>query len=523
MNQVVMTYVVIMTLTGVFQIILAIIGYTNRQVFAGTKTFAWLSLFSAIYAFGHAFELTSSTLDGAMFWVVFQYLGLPFTAPGTLILVLQYVGLDKHLNKVTYFLYYLIPIISVTLVATNSYHHLFYKSVEVTYHQGTPLLDMTIGQWYIVHGSYTSGTLLIGFLFLIRYWLKTKSRQWKQILTLMIGIILPVIASFVYLVGLTPLGIDPVPIVMFFTASLYLWAILSTHMLVVAPIAKDSVFDSMRDGVIVLDLSNQVAEYNSAAFKLFPNLKIGIMIEDVERAGNKISKTLDDFVGKSITREIEYNIQNSISYFQIRVSPIQKRNGQVVGTAIVLQNVTEYKQLQYQLEALAYKDGLTGIFNRSYFLEQSKQKLKEMTDKRETISFILFDIDHFKQINDNFGHFAGDKAIQHTVSVCKNMLEEEMIFGRYGGEEFVLMLPSYTRTDATAFAEVLRRRLDETTLRYNDQDIRVTASFGVTGIDENTRNHSVDQLLKEADHALYKAKRNGRNCVYLEKQNSFVN
>lgn len=434
MNQIIMTYVVIMALTGVIHIILAIIGYTNRQVFAGTKTFAWLSLFSAIYAFGHALELTSSTLDGVMFWVVFQYLGIPFAAPATLILVLQYVGLDKHLNKMTYLLYYLIPIISVTLVATNSYHHLFYKSVEVTYHQGTPLIEMTIGQWYIVHGSYTSGTLLIGFLFLIKYWLKTKSRHWKQILTLMIGIILPVTASFVYLLGLTPLGIDPVPIVMFFTACLYLWAILSTHMLVVAPIAKDYIFDSMRDGVIVLDLSNQVAEYNSAAFKLFPNLKIGIMIEDVERKGNRISQTLDDYVGKSTTREIEYNIQNSISYFQVKVSPINKRNGQVVGTAIVLQNITEYKQLQYQLEALAYKDGLTGIFNRSYFLKQSEQKLIDMDNKGETVSFILFDIDHFKQINDNFGHFAGDKAIQQTVSVCENLLEEGMIFGRYGGE-----------------------------------------------------------------------------------------
>lgn len=85
------------------------------------------------------------------------------------------------------------------------------------------------------------------------------------------------------------------------------------------------------------------------------------------------------------------------------------------------------------------------------------------------------------------------------------------------------MLPSYTRTDAAAFAEVLRRTLEETTLRFNDQTIRVTASFGVTGMDESTSNLSVEQLLKEADHALYEAKRNGRNCVYLEKQDSLIN
>ncbi|MGP7816701.1 histidine kinase N-terminal 7TM domain-containing protein [Niallia sp. 01092] len=88
-------------------------------------------------------------------------------------------------------------------------------------------------------------------LLLIRHWIKTRTKQWKQILILLLGIILQVLASFSYLIGITPKGIDPVPFVMFFTSCMYLWAIISTHWLVINPIAKDYIFESMRDGVIV--------------------------------------------------------------------------------------------------------------------------------------------------------------------------------------------------------------------------------------------------------------------------------
>ncbi|MFT8320300.1 MAG: histidine kinase N-terminal 7TM domain-containing protein [Bacillus sp. (in: firmicutes)] len=515
MDHVIMIYIVVMSLTGVFQVILGIIAYWNRHIFEGTKTFVWLSAFSAIYSFGHALELTSTTMDGVMFWVVFQYIGMPFSAPATLILVLQYIGLAKLVNKKTYSFFYLIPALSFILIATNEYHHLFYKATELTYVKGTALLNITVGQWYIVHGSYTFGTLFIGALLLVWYWVKTKSKHWKQILTLIIGIILPVTASLSYLVGITPKGIDPVPIVMFFTSSMYLWAIISTHWLVVNPIAKDYIFESMRDGVIVLDLSSRVVEFNSLAKELFPYLNISQEIKKVDFIDKKILYSLERLKGSPVITEIKYSDLNEMKYFQVKISSVSKRKGEIVGSIIVLIDITEHKKLEKQLQQLAYTDGLTNIYNRTYFSEQAKKLTINSLQSQQPVSFILFDIDHFKIINDHYGHACGDKAIKHIASVGKKILDNKGIFGRYGGEEFVICLPDFSLEQAGMFADELRTAIEGSLFYAGDKALKMTASFGVASIDCSNRLEKVDELINKADQALYASKKNGRNMVYV--------
>ncbi|WP_445490697.1 histidine kinase N-terminal 7TM domain-containing diguanylate cyclase [Niallia sp. 03133] len=519
MDQVIMTYIVVMSVTGVFQVILGIIAYQNRKVFVGTKTFVWLSAFSAIYSFGHALELTSTTMSGVMFWVVFQYIGMPFSAPATLILVLQYIGLETLVNRKTYVLFYLIPSISFILIATNDYHHLFYKATDLTYEKGTALLNITVGQWYIVHGSYTFGTLFIGALLLIWYWIKTKSKHWKQILTLIVGIILPVTASFSYLIELTPKGIDPVPVVMFLTSSMYLWAIISTHWLVVNPIAKDYIFESMRDGVIVLDMSRQVVEYNSLAIELFPSLAIGQEIQEIEAMDAKILDSLKQLKHTPIVAEIKCRKSSELNYFQVKVSPVSKRTGEIVGSIIVLIDITEHKQLQKQLQQLAYTDGLTNIYNRTYFYEKAQELVVHALEYQQSVSFVLFDIDFFKHINDQYGHACRDKAIQHVVSIGKELLGNKGIFGRYGGEEFVMCLPECTLQTAGIFANNLRKEIESRVLDSDGIKLKITASFGISSITSSNILETLDELIEKADRALYASKNNGRNQVHMAEEN----
>lgn len=519
MDQIILTYIVIMTAGGVLQLVLAFIGYTNRHVFAGTKTFAWLSLFSAIYVFGHALELTSTTGEGIMFWVVFQYLGMPFSAPATLILVLQYIGLDKHLNRKTLLLYFLIPVLTLIIIVTNDFHHLFYKQVDFVQSHGALLLDMTVGQWYVVHGSYTFGTLFVGAIILVWYWIKTKTKHWKQLLTLLIGILLPIITSLLYLLGLTPYGIDPVPIIMSITGLLYLWAIMSTHMLTVAPVAKDYLFESMRDAVIVLDLSGKVVEFNPLASQLFPTLKNGKQIDAImEDRGGLLP--FGDRINDDSVKETEWNHRGK--YYQIRISPIYKRDHILVGTAVVIIDITELKQVQKQLRELAYKDGLTKIYNRTYFIEKSKKAIGQDLSAQDSTAVLLFDVDHFKGINDSFGHFAGDDALRHIVYITQGLLTEEMLFGRYGGEEFVVLLPGYSLESAAEIANQIRSSLEMSSFYSKEEKITITASFGVAVI-ENISNpdSALEELVEKADLALYEAKRNGRNRVYVEINESF--
>lgn len=515
MDQTVMIYIVLITMSGALHVILAIIAYMNRQAFEGMKTFLWFSCFIAIYAFGYALSLASTTVEGMEFWTTVQYLGMPFSAPATLILVLQYIGYDRHLNKNTYFLYYLIPSISFLLLATNDYHHLFYQSVYLEYRNATPIMQITLGQWYLIHGAYTFGTLAIAFVLLAIYWFRGKSRQTKQVVILLTGILVPIVASFSYLIGLTPSGLDPVPIAMLFSSSLYLYSIISTRFLLVPPIEKDYIFESMGDAVLVLDQTYHLKDFNKAAFTLFSDVKIGMHIAAVLGLDNQLLPLLKNIDIDSIITEVEMRNKSATEYYQVKVSPIKKGESIIVGTTIIFTNITEQKKEQLNLTKIAYTDGLTQIYNRAYVLSVAEKKVAS----HDKMAVILFDIDHFKKINDNYGHFGGDEALKHVAALCKSMVPENGIFGRYGGEEFILFLFGKEAEEAIVISSNLRRIIEESPLYYNEIVINITASFGVA---INEKCIALTPLIGEADEALYVSKREGRNTVFVAADGEYI-
>lgn len=516
MNTEIFNYIVITCISGALSIMLGTFAYIKRKQFSSSKTFIWITFFSAIYIFGHAIELGSNSLSEIQFWIKFQYLGLPFIAPFGLLLILQYVGLEKYINKKSLFLIFIIPFSTFILSATNDFHQLLYRSVYLRPNEKTSLADMLPGPWYYVHGSYTFSCLFFGICILLWYWNKTKWVYWKQILTLLLGNLLPMIASFLYLVGLSPMGMDPVPVVMCVTSALYIWAILSSKLLALAPIARDRIFESMRDGVIVVDTHYRIVDYNASARKMISSLNssnIGNCLSTVlfEPFHYLVSATTGRFVEK------ELNWSSEDKHFRIHLTPILKANSIPAGTTIVINDITDQKQLEEKLTHLAFTDGLTKLYNRIYFMEKSSEKIRLSYQENEPFSLLIFDIDYFKKINDTYGHSVGDKAICHVVSQCKKLLHSEHIFARFGGEEFIVSLPKLSLNKAGSLAERIRNIIEETPLQTEYGPIYITVSFGVA---ESTDNISLDKLIHRADQALYSAKKNGRNSVHLAETDS---
>ena len=155
-------------------------------------------------------------------------------------------------------------------------------------------------------------------------------------------------------------------------------------------------------------------------------------------------------------------------------------------------------------------DPLTDLFNRRYFLQQAKILMKSAERHHFPISIILCDIDKFKTINDTFGHDVGDKAIINFAQCIKKAKRDEDILARFGGEEFILLLPQTTLTGAQQFAERLRQQIEKQSLRVVQGEISVTASFGVSTLSEKG---NIEQQISHADGALYRAKKQGRNRV----------
>jgi len=168
-----------------------------------------------------------------------------------------------------------------------------------------------------------------------------------------------------------------------------------------------------------------------------------------------------------------------------------------------------------RIRELAEYDALTGIYNRGHFIQIAKSALKYCKNAEQDLSIIVFDLDHFKSVNDSYGHACGDWALKETIKVCQNIGRKNDIFARLGGEEFCLLLPSCDIDIATLRAEACRVAIEEITTEASGFNFSLSASFGVTDI--KTSGFDLEKLLADADKAAYDSKDAGRNRVTVFK------
>lgn len=165
---------------------------------------------------------------------------------------------------------------------------------------------------------------------------------------------------------------------------------------------------------------------------------------------------------------------------------------------------------QVRLESMASEDKLTGVSNRHAFEAMSQQVMKVADRRGEALSCVLMDLDHFKTVNDHFGHLIGDQVIARAAKILKDNVRGSDLICRWGGEEFIILLLGSDAEESRLWAEKIRKAIDEDVIFFGEKAVSVTASFGVSRyIAKETR----DTLFNRVDTALYQAKGNGRNRV----------
>jgi diguanylate cyclase (GGDEF)-like protein len=171
------------------------------------------------------------------------------------------------------------------------------------------------------------------------------------------------------------------------------------------------------------------------------------------------------------------------------------------------------KRSQLHFMKLSRVDGLTGIDNRPYFIAQAERALDTSQGLEQEVCVILCDLDHFKSINDKYGHATGDHVLRQAVLACRTHLRASDLFGRIGGEEFCILLPGCSLADARQRCEQLRTAIATLVVDTANPGSTISASFGVAAT--SSSGYELRQLLAHADAALYRAKYAGRNCVVL--------
>lgn len=250
-----------------------------------------------------------------------------------------------------------------------------------------------------------------------------------------------------------------------------------------------------------------------------------VHVDDRERVANCL-----EHLQSGSGFDIEYRIvlpDNEIRVVHCKSQLVQLGNDQkpkIIGTVQyfpqhdqmtmlgIIQDITDHKKLEWQLEQLANTDALTGCASRRHFLEMAEQEILRIRRYGGHLSVLALDLDHFKAINDEYGHHAGDLTLKKLVEVCQGLLREVDLIGRLGGEEFAILLPATSCARAFEVAKRMCEAVAATEVFVSKQtSLRFTTSIGIaTFLGEDT---SIDSMLGRADKALYEAKRQGRNRV----------
>ncbi|WP_105171202.1 sensor domain-containing diguanylate cyclase [Pseudoalteromonas sp. T1lg24] len=215
---------------------------------------------------------------------------------------------------------------------------------------------------------------------------------------------------------------------------------------------------------------------------------------------------------RPITGKADYMYQNGT------LIPLTNTTGEVSHLCVIIYDVTdeavnklELEQANAKLEELSRVDRLTNLYNRGFWEESFSKEFKRQQRSQAKSCLLMFDIDHFKKINDLFGHQGGDAALCFVSQTLKKVLRESDVAGRYGGEEFAVTLVDTELDGAKVFAERLRKTIEDAVIHYEESEITLTISIGIAQFDGKYTKY--EQWIEDADKALYRSKEAGRNTI----------
>ncbi len=460
----------------------------------------WDSTYGAFWA--------NAPAPNPYFWLDLSYIGVVAVPTAFFLFAMQLAGQENWLKKPFIFALCLEPLLILLLMWTDPWHNLFFAGKRL---QNTVMI-LNAGPVFWGNVIYSYLLLLIAFLLLIRKFIAAAGIYRTQLGIVVAGVSVTWLNSFIFLFGLSPLPhADNTPFSFTIAAFAFAYALLRYRLFDIVPIARDTLIEGMSDGVLVLDGNNRVVDINPEAEKILASSANKIIGKPVDEVFSQWSDIVKTFWEVKHAR-VEIPIGNAANtYLDLSISPLYDKKQNYLGRLVVWRDISHLKQIQADLEKLAIQDPLTLAYNRRHFYTLAETEIERSLRSGLPCSIILADIDYFKAVNDKYGHKAGDEALIRFVKIFQQHLRQTDIFARFGGEEFVALLPQANLQQAQEIAERIRNRFEHTTLTVEGRQFSITASFGVSAFKHET--DTLDSLIQKADKALYVAKEKGRNMV----------
>ena len=475
---------------------------------------ASLATASATYAFGYGLELAGDSVDWVLATYYVQHPGIAFLPTIILLAAIDLGRLPARLARWLLTVTVSIALITIALVYTNPWHDLYH--VDPRMQQVGPLTLITFdpGAWYVVFHVSAGLVLLFVNAVLVRTWLRAPaaSARRAQAATVTLASLVPWAGSLVYVTGILPFPLDVTPLALAFTTALLYLGVTRYALADPSPIARELVFDRMLDPVLVLDSERRLVDHNRAAAHLFTAVP-----------SNWIGRTLPELLGQDVALHRDPSATDTIvegqplefggQAYDARIAQLRDGRGRQLGQAVVLRDITEHARMQRLLTRLAHTDELTGLANRRRFIDLTERVLERARLAGQAITLVVFDLDHFKRVNDTYGHLTGDALLRAIAVSVEAKLRPTDLLGRYGGEEFAACLPGADATPARRAGERVRAAIATTTVEAHDGSaVGTTASVGVCTVSAGA-SADLETLLARADAAQYQAKHQGGDRV----------
>ncbi|HXD11786.1 MAG TPA: diguanylate cyclase [Anaerolineales bacterium] len=525
-------YVIALVISASTSLIAVVIVW--RRAAGGSLMLVGVLLSAFVWSGAHAISWFVTGLNEKIILLKIMYLGVAAAPTLFMIFILKITQHENWLAPRDLLLLCVEPFAMVVLVWFDS--SLVFDRIQLARAGGLAVLQVDWGGVLWIHACYSYAIVLFALVILTLGSLRANSFFRRQYLIILSGSLIPLAAEF-FKAGYDGVaGFDLLPITFGVSVIFYSYAVFRHQFMDLLPVARGRLIESMSDGVLVLDDQNRIVDINPVMKNFLDENPSTLIGRNISEILNLWSHNPDQFLNGETRSEIKLP-RKPTCYLDLRVTPLYDSNQKLSGRLLVIRDVTDRKEvekdlryamdklqtqlieigvLQSQLREQAIRDALTNLFNRRYLEETLERELARAARESYPLCVIMMDLDYFKVINDTYGHEAGDVVLKTLAETVTQQSRHGDFACRFGGEEFVLVMPNIGIAIARERAEGLHQLINSLNIPYGRFNLTTTISMGIAWYPAHGA--TKEDLLRAADKAMYMAKNTGRNRVIVYRE-----
>ena len=430
-----------------------------------------------------------------IFWHEAKFIGIVYVPVLILMFALEYTSIKLPLISKKPGLLFILPTITLFLIATNPFHHLFRTSLTINIGQVVEVHSIN-AWWYNVHAGYSYTLIgLTTLLFLIDLLRQPRVYRSRPGLILL-GITVPTLINFLFDSGFNlKLPLETTSLALILAMLFIYYALFIYRPVKIIPLARDSVVENMDNPVILIDNHDTLLDINLAAARLLKISRRQLNGQSTENFPYNWSDFGSRLPAEDEILTIPENEEERFYKFSMVV--LKDNKNKPIGKLIVLTDISDLKQAMMGLEYLGMHDQLTGLKNRAYFETELQQMDRE---ENYPLGIIIGDVNGLKLINDAFGHESGDLLLKEAAAIISNTCPDHSLVARVGGDEFAIVLPGSCEDEIIQLIKAIR----ENCSKVSSLAVPLSIAFGFALKTE--AGSGINSIIKQADEHMYKMK-----------------